>query len=448
MRQLQPVIWAKGTFLTPNHMQSQDLYWDSLLGFQAEALGYCSWGLLTLDIDTDALANGSLNILSASGLFPDGLAFEMPSPDAPPPPKPLHSYLQSDDVVDLYLAIPPLRLGGLNVAGPGQNADTRFVAEYLDIRDENNGRVERPVQVARKNFRIMAKSELSSGAPALQIARVRKGERGEIVMDPHFIPQLLNISASPRTMTLAQDIVELLTARSNDLSNTRRERASGLAEFTSSETASFWLLYTVNTYLPLVRHILETRHGHPEVLFSTLLSIAGALTTFAPDIDAGTLPSYDHDDLTSCFQDLEIKLRTLLDTAVQQNFTALAMRELQPYIYGCSLSDEDLDSKMFLAIKSDRKEAELLDLVPQRMIVTSGTDIQHHVKRALAGLALRHVPVPPSAIRVKLQHQYFSLNQTGDLWESVRRGRSIAAYVPGDFPNPQMELIVLRSQVK
>jgi len=47
---------------------------------------------------------------------------------------------------------------------------------------------------------------------------------------------------------------------------------------------------------------------------------------------------------------------------------------------------------------------------------------------------------------VKLNYQYFSLSQSGVAWEAVQRARNLAAYVPGDLPNPQLELIILLPQ--
>jgi type VI secretion system protein ImpJ len=65
------------------------------------------------------------------------------------------------------------------------------------------------------------------------------------------------------------------------------------------------------------------------------------------------------------------------------------------------------------------------------------------VRQALPGVPLTHVAVPPSSIPVKLNYQYFSIEQGGLAWEAITRSRNVAAYVPGDFPNPQLELIVL-----
>ena len=40
----------------------------------------------------------------------------------------------------------------------------------------------------------------------------------------------------------------------------------------------------------------------------------------------------------------------------------------------------------------------------------------------------------------------FAVEQTGQFWDQVRQSRSFAVYVPADFLNPQMELIVLLAQ--
>jgi len=65
------------------------------------------------------------------------------------------------------------------------------------------------------------------------------------------------------------------------------------------------------------------------------------------------------------------------------------------------------------------------------------------VRQALPGVPMIHTPKPPSAIPVKLDSQYFSLSHSGVAWEAITRSRNLAAYVPGDFPNPQLELVIL-----
>jgi type VI secretion system protein ImpJ len=42
-------------------------------------------------------------------------------------------------------------------------------------------------------------------------------------------------------------LLENLTAKSASLAGMRRQKSQGLAEFSASDVANFWLLYTVNT---------------------------------------------------------------------------------------------------------------------------------------------------------------------------------------------------------
>ena len=184
MRRLQPVIWSKGTFLAPQHLQIQDRFLESALQFRLEALNFRPWGFLTLQIDQEALAAGNLVVAHASGIFPDGLVFDIPDSDAPPSPKPLAQYFEAEEEsVDFCLAIPAYWERGLNISsGPG-SADTRYLAEVTTVRDETVAGTEKPLQVARKNFRFLAESEVRKGMPALKIARVVRTEAGTFELD-------------------------------------------------------------------------------------------------------------------------------------------------------------------------------------------------------------------------------------------------------------------------
>jgi type VI secretion system protein ImpJ len=107
MTRLQPVIWSKGTFLTPQHLQIQDRFIENTLRFQLEALNFRPWGFQSLQIDNAALAAGVFSVSSATGIFPDGLLFDIPNSDPGPPPKPLVDCFEVDqEAIDVYLAIP------------------------------------------------------------------------------------------------------------------------------------------------------------------------------------------------------------------------------------------------------------------------------------------------------------------------------------------------------
>jgi len=449
MRRLQPVIWTKGTFLSPQHLQLQDRFLENLLQFNLESLVFRPWGFATLQISQEALTGGAFGVTSASGLLPDGLIFDIPGSDNTPPPKQLNECFDPDQTsLDLYLAVPQYRDRGLNVASAGREGGARYRAEIEMFRDENTGLTEKPVQIARKNLRLLAEGENRDGYSTLRVARILKTEANTFQLDQRFVPPLVDFSASDHLVSIARRLVELLTSRSSAISGTRRQKNQTLADFTAADIASFWLLYTVNTAFPIFRHLFETRRGHPEALYSAMLSLAGALSTFSMTIHPRDLPAYDHDNLGACFSELDEKLRTLLETVVPSNVVSLPLKLVQPSIYATSIDNDKylVNTKMYLAVSADTKPAEIVGKTPQLVKVCSASHIEHLVRQALPGVPLTYVAAPPSAIPVKLNYQYFSLSQSGVAWEAVQRARNLAAYVPGELPNPQLELIILLPQ--
>lgn len=449
MRQLQPVIWSKGTFLTPQHLQTRDRFLESVLQFELEALNFCPWGLQVLRVDQEALAAGNFAVTHAAGMFPDGLPFDIPDSDPAPLPKPLAPYFDAEQTkADIYLAIPEHRERGLNVSIAERNADTRYVSTVVDLRDENTGSSAKPVQMARKNLRFLVEGESREGCTYLRVARIKRTAAGSLQQDPQFIPPLLGISASDYLVGITRRLVEILAAKSSILASGRRQRSASLADFTAADIASFWLLYTVNSHLPLLRHLYETGRVHPEKLYRVLSALGGALSTFSLKIQPRDLPAYDHDELGSCFSDLDEKVRQLLETVVPSNFVSLPLKLVQPSIHATTIEDDKylVGTKIYLAVNSTLNEIDLSKKVPQLVKISSGTQVEELVRRAMPGIPLTHMSRPPASIPVKLNYQYFSLNQSGPAWEAVGKARNLAAYVPGDIPSPQLELIILLPQ--
>jgi type VI secretion system protein ImpJ len=446
MKHLQPVVWMKGTLLSPQYLQTQDRFLENTLQFHLEALSFAAWGFRSLQVNQEALAAGYVALAEAEGIFPDGLLFDIPGADPAPAPKALQDCFEADQkTLDVYLAIPHFRERGLNVSLATSKADTRYLSEVSMLRDENSGLAERPVQFARKNFRILVEGESQQHASVLRFARIERTAAGLYRMDPRFVPPLLDLAASDFLVSILRRLVEIVAAKSTQVAGTRRQKNLNLADFGAADIANFWLLYTINSSFPLLQHLFETKRGHPEVLYQAMLSLAGSLTTFSAQIHPRDLPKYEHNELCFCFEDLDEKIRMLLETVVPSNFVSLPLKLTNPSIYATSLSDDKYlrNTKMYLAVRAETNEADLISKTPYLIKVCSANHIEHLVRQALPGVALTHTPRPPSAIPVKLNYQYFSLSQTGVAWEAITRARNLAAYVPGDFPSPQLELLIL-----
>jgi type VI secretion system protein ImpJ len=223
-----------------------------------------------------------------------------------------------------------------------------------------------------------------------------------------------------------------MAARSSTLSGSRRERNLGLADFGVSDAANFWLLYTVNSHLPRFRHILDSGHAHPSALFTSMLELAGSLMTFDSARQPGDLPTYDHLDLTTCFGRLDVIVRELLETAVPTNFVSLPLRRTDSTTHATAVDQDRYFAApvWYLAVGTGGKAEDLARKAPQLLKVSSAEQLERLIRRALPGVALTHVPVPPSSIPIKLNYQYFQLERTGEDWDAIRLSRHLAAYVP------------------
>jgi type VI secretion system protein ImpJ len=446
MPRLQPVIWSKGTSLTQQHLQMQDQVLESSLHFRLNALQFRPWGFHALQVDRESLASGTFLLNNASGIFPDGLLFDIPRSDSAPPPKLLNECFEPDqNELDVYFAIPPMRDGGLNVAAPRMGADTRYTPQVTMLRDENTGLSEKPVVIARKNFRLLVQNEVQLGTVAMRVARVKRSQAGVCSLDTTFVPPLLDFHVSDYLVTIARRLSEMLFARSTQLAGTRRQRNQSLAEFSASDIADFWLLYTVNSYAPLINHLYEAGVRHPERLFEAMAALAGSLTTFSTTLHPRDIPPYDHDNLSLCFTNLDEKLRALLETTVPTNCVSLPLKLVRPTIYSTELAEDRYlkSTQMYLAVSAETSQSEVIEKTPSLVKACSASHIDHLLTYALPGVELTYIPSPPNSIPVKLKYNYFSLSQTGPAWEAVRRSRNFAAYVPGDLPNPQLELLIL-----
>jgi type VI secretion system protein ImpJ len=445
MKQLQHVIWSKGTFLTPQHLQVQDRYIEDTLRFFLESLSFRFWGFSRLQVDENKLVEGLFSISSAAGLLPDGLLFDFPSADAAPASRQVNSYFSEErKKVGIYLSVPEQRPGGANISHR-TDIKARYVAETRMLRDENSGSSEKPIQVARKNLRLLMDSESREGSTVMQVAEVEQTPEGTYRLVPGYVPPTIDAHGNPFLLSILRSLVERLAARSSVLANARKQKNQTLADFTAADVASFWLLYTVNSHLPVFRHLFNCSTVHPEQMYFAMLELAGALTTFSLTIQSRDLPNYDHEDLGACFSDLDKKIRILLEEVIPTNFVSIPLKFVRDSTYAAAIDEDKYlqDTRLYLAVSAEMSDADLITRVPQLMKVGAAGYVDDIVRHAMPGIRLTHVVAPPSEIPIKLKYKYFSLDTQGSVWEGIKRGRNIGVHAPGEFRNVQLELAIL-----
>jgi type VI secretion system protein ImpJ len=433
-------------YLGPHHFQTQSRYFEDSIAFLVASLWHEPWGLLNFELDQKAIQNGNAVVLHASGVFPDGLAFELPNSDPPPPPRNLDEVFPSTDaVLPLYLAVPYRRDKGfdcdLNSTGNG----TRYAKMQRLLRDETNGIDEREIDLGQKNIRIVTEAELTPDLQSIPIARVVRDGHGHFIYDEEFIPACLRASASEPLMLLIKRLIETVGEKSATISRSARRHGRFEAGTSALDVANYWFLHALHNAIPPLQHLSTTKHAHPEELFVELSRLAGALCTFAVDSDPRSLPNYHHRDPGPVFRALDEHIKRHLEIVVPSNTVTLSFHPTEPYIHEADVPDERClrRARWVLGVRSSLGESDLLRLVPRLVKVCSSRFVPELVKRALPGMTLTHLPVPPTAIRAEVDMQYFVVETTGPCWEHILQTRKVGVYIPGEITQPEFELTVI-----
>ena len=339
MKYLSRVVWSEGMYLGPHHFQVQSRYFEDTIRFATSSLWFEPWGMTDCALDPEALRNGTISLLHARGIFPDGLAFHMPESDPVPEPRPIADLFPPNrESLTVLLTVPERKQNGLNCV-PAESAigqSTRFVAEKKLLHDETTGVDEKPVPLGRKNIALTLDTEPLESLQSIPLARVTRDHSGHYIYDWSFVPPCLQIGGSERLMSMLQRLIDILDDKSATLA---RPKGKSLTEFSTRDVANFWLLHTVNSALAPLRHLYLTKRGHPEELYTEMARLGGALCTFALDSHPRAVPAYDHLNLDRTFDLLDTHIRTHLETIVPTN---------------CCLRPTDKRCRLLLLRNSDR----------------------------------------------------------------------------------------------
>jgi type VI secretion system protein ImpJ len=297
--------------------------------------------------------------------------------------------------------------------------------------------------MGRKNFRLCLDSELDDELVTLPLARIRRDGAGRFVYDRRFVPPLLQVSASDHVMTILHDLCELLD-RKNRTVKYRAKGSEHLPNYNRGDLRDFWFLHTINSSLPALRHQLLSKKSHPEELYRELARLAGALSCFSIDGNPRDLPLFSHDDFGACMELLVKNIHDWLELIDRTNLISLPLMPKSPAIFSASINDQRCfdPSRWILGIRSKTTQGNVATKAPQLVKVCSEKFVEELVRRALPGMTLTHLPVPPARLDT-VETEYFGIAKEGRCWDHIIHTKHIGVYVPDDLPDPKLELHVL-----
>src|SRR5436309_560257 len=124
MSKSRKVVWNEGMLLTPHHFQQSDNYHEELLNARIRSALSYEYGVLDLQINREAIANGNFQVTSCYAVLTDGLLINFPDADAVPDQRPVGDHFASEqEKLGVHLAIPARKFGMANFQSNGGKAD-------------------------------------------------------------------------------------------------------------------------------------------------------------------------------------------------------------------------------------------------------------------------------------------------------------------------------------
>ncbi|QJE02020.1 type VI secretion system baseplate subunit TssK [Massilia forsythiae] len=449
------ILWGEGLFLRPQHFQQQDRYHEERLHHTAGLLHPYAWGVGTLQVDRDALANNTLRLLELALRFQDGELVSAPGADELPEAVDLGQLPQSVQTVTYHAAMPGFKpfggnfssnIGGNAGASAGSDASAvRFQQLERETPDLYTGAAAAQLSYLRKTVRLVSDAEPLDAYVHVPLLRLRRAASGGFELDASFVPPCLSVRSSPLLFLQLRRLVDALQAKVSALYGHHREPSKHVIEFRSGDMSSFWLLHTASTASATLSHYFHHPALHPERLYEQLLALAGSLMTFSKSWTLADLPPYKHAEPGPAFATLHQIIRELLDTVISSKYFAIALREVKPSYHHGMLDSQKIDDKttFYLAVSAGLPASELVDVVPLRFKVGAPDDVEKFVLSAMPGVRLVHAPQVPPAVPVRPDAVYFAIEAKGQMYERMLQAQSISIYVPGSMSDARLDLVAV-----
>ncbi len=453
----KPLFWQQGLFLQPQHFQLMEQSFHGLLSPLGQHIVPHFWGVLQLQVNTARLGAGILELQKGEFIFQDGTHVVSPG-------NAVMNVRMLDESRDgpwkVFLGLKIWNDTGENVTvveslEKVSDATTRFVTtvDSEEVDDLHAGGPSGRVRKMHYVLKLLWESEIEQSGSYLLIPIGRiETTAGEVSWSSDYIPPCPVVAGSSSLTGLIGEIRDQLTLRGHQLDAFKKKRGVHSAQFGSRDMVFILALRSVNRFIPLLHHYMETPRIHPWIVYGALRQLAGELSSFSERFDAlgapaegeAKIPPYNHSDLWGCFSAVQNMISHLLDeiTASPEYVVRLANEGIY---YAADLKPAIFEgrNRFYLSVRTDENAATIAQSLNALAKLGAREDLQNIVSRALPGIDLEHQSIPPQELPRRSHTHYFLINSKSHYWDSVIKNRNIAFYwnnAPGDL---ELELMVV-----
>ncbi|WP_413721608.1 type VI secretion system baseplate subunit TssK [Sodalis sp. RH24] len=441
MKNNHKVLWVEGMFLRPHHFQQAEEYLEQRQWHLRD--GRYPWGFSILRVDESLLALGKVALAAGAGILPDGTLFDFTDPCDAPAALDIRAGCGG---VTIVLALPVRRAGREAVifteAADSLARHLAFEKEVADTNALSAGGAK--IQCGRLRLRLLPEHELNGEWIAMGAVRVLAKDRdGGVLLDPGYLPPLLDSRASPALQEYVRELAGLLQQRRQRLGRQLQQRDEG-----HNRAADLMLQALIHRFSARVDHLLHAPRVHPERLFSAWLPFALELAVYrAPHVFAGDIPVYDHADIGGCFGLLMSLLRQGLFIALEDSAIPLPLTEKMPGLSVATLPDKEMPDRFDFVLRVAELEggAQTSAFLAQIKIAPACC-IRDVVQLQLPGIPLRPLAQAPRQLPSRTGANCFALENSGALWPQLAKTGAFALYLTDEFARLDIQLWAIRRQ--
>ena len=442
------VIWSEGLFLRPHHFQQLERYFENLLDNRFGAFGSARYGFLELRVDSALLLQGKVHLANAVGLFPDGSPFDLASETCAIAPFDVPDGTRDQVLyVNAVLRRTDVRAFSLSSEDPSMRRLRYAAVDATVVDNVANSAGEAELKVGVLNLSIGTQDALDGALTSLPVARVlERRADGGVVLDPKFVPPLLDIAAHPVASSWLDELYGIVKQRADALA----ARIGGPATRGVGEMADFWLLLLCNRYEPLLAQMRHTAPLHPLEFFNEMLKLAGECATYGRDDHRPPVfRAYSHTELSESMVPVIEEIRRAMVKVFDQTAVQIPLRDLGGKgVFQADIPDPRLVSdgyfvlSVFAEVTAERLRAAFLTQTK----VGPTDKLRELVTINLEGIKLEAMQYPPRQIPFSPNRLYFQLDAKSPMWKPIQASRALALYVPpGDLPGLDLEMWAIRT---
>ncbi len=427
------IHWSEGQFMRPHHLQAAFRNAETLRNAALDGINPFAWGVMHLDLATDAIENAVMEIRSADLRLRDGSWIKCPENCAVPAREFKKQLDKSSTPLDVHLGVPVVQMVRRNVVGAGDMVDgstARYAIDLTERYDENTGDNPQHIEIRRMRGALFFGDEDRAGFECVRLCRVEKAAAGPKVVD-NVVPPLLQIRAWHGLAAATDRIWNDIRARAGQLGGDASQRNLTFATGSPADIEQLAKLMALNELDTRIGVVANTPEMHPFQLYQALCEAIGKVSLWDDLRRPRDLPAYNHDDCGPVFAELFRYLRTLVNGMLPSDYTERPF-EQRDGGFGVDLDYEWFtpNHEMYLGIRSGQQLEEIEALFRAiNFKLASPKDAAQVFDRRLPGLEFRNAGTVPNLPKSSDQF-YFRISRTPIYWPHCEAERGIFIRMP------------------